>query len=228
MKKLIAIIIVLVIIFVGMLIHRNMNMKSNSDISIKEIEKIETYITKIYMWKEITKDALPTFENINNVEELWLWEVIKKNIEEYEISHEQIQEKGRELFGEEFNKEFPKEGSEYLILDEKNNKYYPIGLGLDQKEDSFLLNKIEKLDNGYEVEIIEYMEDYSQALLEEENSEFEIIIQNTNEKEIGRLKNNQSENIKEFVKNNEGEFSKKKIMLKLKDEKVYVESVMKT
>ena len=30
------------------------------------------------MWKEITKEALPTFENINNANELWVWEVIKK------------------------------------------------------------------------------------------------------------------------------------------------------
>ena len=52
---------------------------------------MEEYISKIYMWKEITKEALPTFENINNANELWLWEVIKKNLETYETTYEEIQ-----------------------------------------------------------------------------------------------------------------------------------------
>ena len=162
MKKLIAIIIILVIIFVGMVVYKNVAINTSNNISIQEISQIETYITKIYMWKEITGQALPNFEDINQAEDVWIWEVVKKNLEDYEFFYEEIQEKAKDLFGERLTKEFPKEGTEYIIYDEKNDKYYAVGMGLDQLEDLFLLNEIQKTPNGYEVEIIEYLEDYSQ------------------------------------------------------------------
>ena len=164
MKKLIVIIIILVIIFIGMIVYKNIAISNSNNISIQEISQIETYITRIYMWKEITEQALPNFEDINQAEDTWLWEVVKKNLEDYEFSYEQIQEKAKELFGEKLTKEFPKEGTEYIIYNEEIDKYYAIGMGLDQLEDSFLLNEIQKTQDGYEVEIIEYLEDYSQTL----------------------------------------------------------------
>ena len=54
MKKLIIIIIILAIIFVGMIVYKNIAINTSNNISIQEISQIETYITKIYMWKEIT------------------------------------------------------------------------------------------------------------------------------------------------------------------------------
>ena len=89
MKKLFVIIGVLAIIFLGMVIYRNTANKSN--VTVQEIENIEKYISKIYMWKEITNQALPTFENINDADELWTWEVVKKNLEEFELSYDDIQ-----------------------------------------------------------------------------------------------------------------------------------------
>ena len=65
MRKMIVAIIILLIIFVGMIIYRNMAISSSNQVSVQEIEQIQTYITKIYMWKEVTAEALPTFENIN-------------------------------------------------------------------------------------------------------------------------------------------------------------------
>ena len=66
MKKLVAIICILLVIFVGMYVNRS---KSNQNlITATEVEKVEEYISKIYMWKEITGDALPKFDNINDVE----------------------------------------------------------------------------------------------------------------------------------------------------------------
>lgn len=222
MKKLIVIIIILVIIFIGMIVYKNIAISNSNNISIQEISQIETYIAKIYMWKEITEQALPNFEDINQAEDTWLWEVVKKNLEDYEFSYEQIQEKAKELFGEKLTKEFPKEGTEYIIYNEEIDKYYAIGMGLDQLEDSFLLNEIQKTQDGYEVEIIEYLEDYSQTLNEEEDF---IVIRNTQEEEIGSVNSAEEEQVKEIVKNSLDKLSRKKIVLKLENEKLYVERV---
>lgn len=222
MKKLIAIIIILVIIFVGMVVYKNVAINTSNNISIQEISQIETYITKIYMWKEITGQALPNFEDINQAEDVWIWEVVKKNLEDYEFFYEEIQEKAKDLFGERLTKEFPKEGTEYIIYDEKNDKYYAVGMGLDQLEDLFLLNEIQKTPNGYEVEIIEYLEDYSQTLNEEDDF---VIIRNIKEEEIGRVNSTEEEKVKEMVKNHIDKLSRKKIVLKLENEKLYIEKV---
>lgn len=222
MKKLIAIIIILAIIFVGMVVYKKVAINTSNNISIQEISQIETYITKIYMWKEITGQALPNFEDINQAEDVWLWEVVKKNLEDYEFFYEEIQEKAKDLFGEKLTKEFPKEGTEYIIYDEKMDKYYAVGMGLDQLDDLFLLNEIQKTPTGYEVEIIEYLEDYSQTLNEEDDF---VIIRNTNEEEIGRVNSTEEEKVKEMVKNNVDKLSRKKIVLKLENEKLQVEKV---
>ncbi len=212
----------LAIIFVGMVVYKNIAINSSNSINIQEISQIETYITKIYMWKEITGQALPNFEDINQAEDVWIWEVVKKNLEDYEFFYEQIQEKAKELFGEKLTKEFPKQGTEYIIYDEKVDKYYAIGMGLDQLEDSFLLSEIQKTPNGYEVEIIEYLEDYSQTLNEEEDF---IIIRNIKEEEIAKINNQEEEKVKEIVKNNVDKLNRKKIVLKQENEKLQIEKV---
>lgn len=218
MKKLAIVIIILAVILVGMFIYKNTTEQS-SEIKVEEIEKIENYINRIYMWKEITKEALPCFEDINQADDIWIWEVVKKNLEEYELSHLKIQEKAKELFGENFNKDFPKEGTQYLVYDEENNQYYAIGMGLDQEDDVFLLSKIEKTEEGYEVEIIEYLEDYSQ--MEEDI----IVVMNTEGEEIGKVGGMEEEKAKELAKDNSDKLSKKKIKLKEKNGQLYVEKV---
>lgn len=228
MKKLVVIIIILAIIFIGMLIYKNGAIKTNNDnnINIEQIQRIETYITKIYMWKEVTESALPCFENINQADEVWLWEVVKKNLEDYELTYEQIDEKAKELFGSEFTKQFPREGSLYLEYNEEEDKYYQIGMGLDEEEDCFLLNKIEKNDNGYEVEIVEYLEDYSQINQESAN-DVHIVIRNTNEDEIAVISNGEETNAKDIVKSNIEKFTKKKLIIKEENEQLYIQKVTK-
>ena len=165
-------------------------------------------LTKIYMWKEVTKEALPTFEDINEADEMWLWSVIEKNIEDYEISYEQIQNKAKELFGNNFTKEFPKEGTENLTYNKETQKYYASGIILDQLEDSFLLNEINKMQDVFEVEIIEYLEDYSQI----SQSGEKIIIKNLEDEVIGEVRESEGETkIQEIVKNNKDRFSKESI-----------------
>ena len=223
MKRLIAIILVLLVILGGMVIYKKITIKNNNTINLQEIEKIETYITKIYMWKEITNEALPKFDDINKADETWLWETVKKNLEDYELTKEQIEEKAKELFGENFTKEFPTDGTTYLRYNEETGKYNAEGRGLDEEEDSFLLNKIEKTKEGYEVEIIEFLEDYSNMLNEQTS---EIILKNLNEEEIAKVNSEDEEQAKEIVKENIDRFSKKKVILKSNEEgQIYVERV---
>ena len=229
MRKMIVTIIILLIIFVGMIIYRNMAISTNNQISVQEIEQIQTYITKIYMWREVTNGALPTFENINEASDMWTWEVVKKNLEDYELSYEQIQEKAKELFGPDFTKEFPREGTENFTYDAETDKYYATGMGLDQEEDCFLLNQINKTDTGYEVEIVEYLEDYSQENIENtENTSmenFQIIIRNLNDEEIGKVEENQESSSQNIKKNNLDKFTKKIVTLKKEGDNIYVQKV---
>ena len=219
MKKLIIIIIVLAVLFVGMVIYKNTVVGVNKDnVTIEEINKIESYVERIYMWKEITNEALPTFEDINNASDLWTWEVVKKNLEEYELTYEQINEKAKEIFGESFQKQFPKEGTEGIIYNQDENKYYLSEVNLDGQEDTFLLNNIEKKDGKYIVEIIEYLEDYT--------SQTSISIINLQGEEIGKVGSSESETkIQEIVKQNIDRFSKKRIYLKVENENLVVEKV---
>ena len=220
MKKMLVIIVILAMILVSMIIYKNIAINKNKSVNVQEVEQIEEYISKIYMWKEITKEALPTFENINNANELWVWEVIKKNLETYETTYEEIQQKGKELFGEKFERQIPKEGNESFYYDKESNKYLATEIVLDEEEDSFLLKDIEKEGEKYKVKIIEYIEDYS-----EENK---VIIRNLKEEEIGRVSTTDSETkIKEIVKNNKERFSQKNIEIKKEKDNLVIEKVNK-
>lgn len=220
MKKMLVIIVILAMILVSLIIYKNIVINKNKSVNVQEVEQIEEYISKIYMWKEITKEALPTFENINNANELWVWEVIKKNLETYETTYEEIQQKGKELFGEKFEKQISKEGNDSFYYDKESNKYLATEIVLDEEEDSFLLKDIEKEGEKYKVKIIEYIEDYS-----EENK---VIIRNLQEEEIGRVSTSDSETkIKEIVKNNKERFSQKNIEIKKEKDNLVIEKVNK-
>lgn len=190
------------------------------------------------MWKEITGEALPTFENINDANDRWIWEVVKKNLENYELSHDEIQNKAKEIFGPSFTKEFPKEGTDYLTYNSETNKYNAIGMGLDEEEDCFLLDTINKDKNQYKIVIIEYLEDYSNAMqvqtqitdtqnTEGNEPEYDIAIKNLNEEVITNVNSTEDEtNIKQFIKDNKDKFSRKEINLKKDDNgNFYVENV---
>ena len=228
MKKLIVIIIILLMIFIGMYIYKQNRIvnNQNTEVSVEEINKIETYLQKIYMWREITGDALPVFDNINNAPEVWLWEVVKKNLEEYELTYGQLQDKTKEIFGEDLQKEFPKEGYEYMEYNEETDTYYAIGSGLDNQEDVFLLDKIQKQENAYVVQIVEYLEDYSEGY-KTTDTEYNIQIKNLNDETIGEVKSTESEtNIQQFVKDNINRFTKKEVNLKTDESgNLYVTSV---
>lgn len=220
MKKMFIAIVVLAIIFVGMIIYKNTMVGTKNNISIEEVQKIEEYIEKIYMWKEVTGEALPDFEDINNANDLWTWEAVKQNLEKYTITYEEIQQKAKEIFGNNFTKQFPIGGNKTIIYNSETGEYYATGMGLDEEEDTFFIKNIEKNKEGYVVEIVEYLEDYS-----EENS---VIIRNLQEEEIGRVSISDSETkMQEIVKNNIERFSKKKVYLKTEENNLVVQKVEK-
>ena len=214
MKKLIAIICVLLIIFVGMVIYRE-STKNKDNVTASEVGQIEEYITKIYAWKEVTGEALPVFDNINNAPDLWLWQVVVNNLEEYAVSREQIQSKATEIFGTSFTKEFPEEGTENLKYDESSNLYVAGEIQTDDKEDVFYINNIEKNQNEYTVKIAEYLEDYSNETNGEENNNgYDIKIENLNGEEIAVVKDTEGETaIINKIKENIDKLSKKIVTL---------------
>ena len=226
MKKLVAIICILLVIFVGMYVNRS---KSNQNlITATEVEKVEEYISKIYMWKEITGDALPKFDNLNDAPDVWTWEVVKKNLENYDLTKDEIQNKATELFGNQFKKQFPQEGTEYMQYDEKLGKYISTGIELDTLDDCFYIKNIRITKEGYEVEIAEYLEDYVNSLgVEDENEIYEIYIKNLNEETIANIKNTEGETKTiEVVKENLDKFTTKTVNLKKNSNgNIYVESV---
>ena len=226
MKKLLAIICVLLVIFVGMYLYKtNINQRN---VTVSEVQNIEEYISKIYMWKEVTTEALPKFDNINDAPDLWIWEVVKKNLEEYELNYDQIQDKAIGIFGNKFTKQFPKEGSEYIYYDENYGKYLTTGIGLDTQDDRFYIKKINKTKNSYEVEIVEYLEDYENAIgIEDENEVYDIYIRNLNQEIVATIKSNESETRAiESVKENIEKFTTKTVKLvKGSEGKIFVESV---
>lgn len=226
MKKLVAIICILLVIFVGMYVNRS---KSNQNlITATEVEKVEEYISKIYMWKEITGDALPKFDNINDAPDVWTWEVVKKDLENYDLTKDEIQNKATELFGNQFKKQFPQEGTEYMQYDEKIGKYISTGIELDTLDDCFYIKNIRKTKDGYEVEIAEYLEDYVNSLgVEDENEIYEIYIKKLNEETIANVKNTEGETKTiDVVKENLDKFTTKTVNLKKSSNgNIYVESV---
>lgn len=220
MKKMIIIIIILATILISMIIYKNTATGATNQVNVQEIQKIEESISKIYLWEEITNEALPAFENVNNGDELWIWEVTKKNLEQYEVSKEEIQTKAKEIFGEEFNKVISQDVNSSFEYDETTNKYYPTEVILDQMEDSFLLNKIEKTDEGYLVEIVEYLQDYTNG--------DKVIVRNLEQEELGQASIYDSETkMQEIVKNNINRFNKKKIYFKVENNNLIVQKVEK-
>ena len=97
MKKYIVIIIVLLLVFFGMFFYRKNQIKQK-EVTMQDVEKIEEYVNKLYKWKEVTDEALPLFENINDAPDKWVWQVVKDNLETYEMTYSQIQDRSKRNF----------------------------------------------------------------------------------------------------------------------------------
>lgn len=58
MRKLLIIIGILVVIFIGMVIYNKIGVKNTNAVNIEEIQKIEEAISNIYLWKEVTRRGI--------------------------------------------------------------------------------------------------------------------------------------------------------------------------
>ena len=218
MKKMVIIIVVLASILISMIIYKNMAVGSKNNINIQEIQKIEEDISNIYLWKEVPNVALPEFEDINEATDIWIWEVVKKNIDKFEVSYDEIVQASKEIFGQNFNKEFPKSGNSSFVHDEEKDIYIPTEITLDQMEDVFIISDIKRNVESYEVEIIEYIEDYS--------NEQKVVIRNL--VKIGQVSSSESETkIQEIVKENVSRFNKKKIFFKKENNRLIAQKITK-
>lgn len=93
--------------------------KINMDLQGQEKEfeqKINDYISQIYFG---TETYLPEFDNINSANEQWIWECAYRNLANFQellpamtISKEAVEKSAKQLFGNDLQKEFPKEGLE--------------------------------------------------------------------------------------------------------------------
>lgn len=217
MKKMILTIVVLLVILVGMIINKNI--EKSQEVKIDEVQAIENYIKKIYGWKEVTFDALPEFDNINNASQAWLWGVLRKNIESEEITDEIIQGKVEELFGKEISNDFSLKENEYIKYDNETQKYVFENITLDAIDDEFFINKIEKNKDDYKIQIVEYLVDYTDS----ENGK--IIIKNLNDEVIKETINEENLDILQIVKDNLDRFSKKNITLVKENERLIIKKV---
>ena len=221
MKKMIVIIIILLIIFISMVVYKNSLAKS--DVTVEEINQIEEYIDKIYSYKEITGVSLPIFEKIQDADEKWIWGIVRKNIDDYEINKTQIENTINNLFGRNLNKEFPNEGTELITYNEEKQKYITKELQIDAIKDSFYIQKIEKDKDTYLVKIVEYVLDYT------DESGKKVVIKNLQDEVIKELNQKQvtEEIITDIVKQNINKFSKKQVTIEKEDEKLVIKKVEK-
>ena len=111
-----------------MIIYRSSAIGTTNNVTIEDVDNIQEYISKIYTWKEVTGEALPTFEDINQASEKWVWEVVNQNSENYDVKYDELQETKNKMFGQELTKDFPKEGTETISYDTENDIYYILGM----------------------------------------------------------------------------------------------------
>lgn len=219
MKKMIVIIIFLLIIFISMVIYKNSLAKS--EVTVEEINKIEEYMDKIYSYKEITGVSLPEFDNTENADKKWIWGIVRKNIDDYEIDKTKLQTTINKLFGESLNNEFVNEETEFIKYNDEKQKYITKELQIDAIKDSFYIQKIEKEKDTYLVKIVEYIVDYTDEKV--------VKIKNLQDEVIKELPEKQAteEKITEVVKENLDKFSKKQVTLEIENEKLVIKKVVK-
>lgn len=125
--------------------------------------KMEEYIDFIYF---SLGEYITEFENINSASEQWLWECVYKNLVDYEevfnediVTKEDIELAAKEIFGSDFEKEFPEKGIEFW-LEPKEDGYFCAAASVEREfYNDFEILSYEKNNNEIIVNIVEYMHD---------------------------------------------------------------------
>lgn len=105
--------------------------KIESDLQGQELEitnKINSYISNIYNG---LNTSISEFDDINSADEDWIWECAYSNLHNVVdedttmiVKKEQIEESAKQIFGDNLQKEFPKEGLEFWLEPESDGYFY--------------------------------------------------------------------------------------------------------
>lgn len=217
----------------------NQIIKANvNDEKIIEEEKVKEFIDRIYF---IGLDLIPSFNDINSVDEEWIWLCAHSNLFSdgkdpgMYVTKEQVEESAKEVFGEDLEKQFPNDGLEFW-LEPEDGKYFVGRAGLDPD----YINDYEVVDIIAEqdkiiVEVVEYKynslhDDTTLQIINIENNQ---VIDNIKEEDYedtdpelfdsSRL----YETVSDLVINNLEQFSTAKLTLKMDEQTgiLYIVSV---
>lgn len=221
--KVLVIVLILVIILSTFFIVKNKNSEnSKNNISDVEQKEIATYINDIYN----IHTAIPEFEDINDANELWIWDNINQylcNHEEFEdrnqycdYTYEEISNFAKILYGNDFSLTVPVQNPA-MIYDSENNTYgVPLYTVETLKECQ--IESIEKSGNTYTINLIDYVISFVPPF-DSTSSDEEIYFYNITEFELNSSASNiifkieELKNYKEKIFENKDKFSSKTIVL---------------
>lgn len=122
--------------------------------------EINSYIYDIYTGINTT---ITEFDNINSANEQWIWECAYKNLaymdDTYDkqiVTKEDVEKSAKKLFGDDLQKEFPKEGLEFWLEPEKDGFFYAAASVENDFCNGYEILSYEKNDNNIVVNIVEY------------------------------------------------------------------------
>ena len=203
-----------------------------------EEERIKEFIDNIYF---IALDLIPTFNDINSVDDNWIWSAAHINLFRdgkdpgMYVTKEQVDESAEEIFGDNLKKEFPVEGLEFW-LEPEDGKYFVACAGLDPDyvNDYEIIDIITE-DEKIIVEIAEYKyntlrDDTTLEIINIENNQ---TVTKINKKDYIETDPELFESLRlyekvsDYVINNLEQFSKAKLTLQMNEEteRLYIVSV---
>lgn len=196
----------------------NVELEKKEEVSSLEKATIEEYVEKIYKYGEIVN--IPTFENINNADEEWLWVIAFKECENTEmVTKSELVAKAKELFGTSFNKQ-PKEDSIFCAYWNEEMQYYEgkaHGL-MAENETRYIIKSVEKDQNRFKVEIVEYVLNVSEIIKGEENAKVQI---KNGDTVVATVSENED---KEYVKENSETFTSRILEIEETNGKLHIVS----
>lgn len=196
----------------------NVELDKKEEVSSLEKATLEGYVEKIYKYGEIVN--IPTFENINNADEEWLWVIAFKECENTEmVTKSELVAKAKELFGTSFNKQ-PKEDSVFGADWNEEMQYYEgkaHGL-MAEDETRYIVKSVEKDQNRFKVEIVEYVLNVSEIIKGEENAKVQI---KNGDTVVATVSENED---KEYVKENSEMFTSRILEIEETNGKLHIVS----
>lgn len=201
----------------------NKNESQNKVEQLTNLERvsIEEYIEKIYLYGTI--GVIPNFTNINETDEEWIWYVAFWQCNNKDVAYKyEINSNAKELFGSNLKKEV---GNEILgaYWDEEGEYFSvkPMGL-MVADEPHYIVNSIEKNQNKYTVEIVEYIVNMEEiwSITDAKNPSIKI---KHNDKEIKRFpEGTENSEIQKYVKDNASKFSSRILEIEENQGKLHI------